>query len=234
MGRWGVSCGRRGGGSWRGGRGASRARILEAGHAERRRIERDLHDSAQQRLVALRIHLALMGERLEGAEERAMVASLGLGGGEMVGSLGLEVDEAIEQLRDLARGLYPQLVGQLGLPAALGAVARRSAMPVRIRAEGLGRHPEALETTVYFCCVECLQNAAKHAGADASVLIRLGASDGRVRFSVEDDGVGFDPATVPRGAGLTNLSDRVAAVGGAVGVRGRPGHGTRIPGELFV
>jgi len=202
---------------------ASRARILEAGHAERRRIERDLHDSAQQRLVALRIHLALMGERLEGAEEREMVASLGL-----------EVDEAIEQLRDLARGLYPQLVGQLGLPAALGAVARRSAMPVRIRDEGLGRHPEALETTVYFCCVECLQNAAKHAGADASVLIRLGASDGRVRFSVEDDGVGFDPATVPRGAGLTNLSDRVAAVGGTLEVRARPGHGTRITGELFV
>jgi signal transduction histidine kinase len=199
----------------------SRARILEAGHAERRRIERDLHDSAQQRLVALRIHLALVNERLEGPEDR-----------ELVESLGVEVDEAIEQLRDVARGVYPQLVGQLGLPAALGAVARRSAIPVRISDEGIGRQSEALETTVYFCCMECVQNAAKHAGSGASVLIRLGQSDGHVRFAVEDDGIGFDAAAVPRGAGLTNLADRVEAVGGTLEIDSRAGRGTCITGRL--
>jgi signal transduction histidine kinase len=202
---------------------ASRARIVEAGNAERRRIERDLHDSAQQRLVALRIHLALVGEKLERSEER-----------EMLDSLGVEVDQAIEDLRDVARGLYPQLVAQLGLGTALGAVARRSAIPVRIIEHGLGRHDEELETTVYFCCVECMQNAAKHGGPGASVTIHLGEQDGRMWFSVEDDGAGFDLATVERGAGLTNLADRLAAVGGTIAIDTTPGHGTRVTGELPV
>jgi signal transduction histidine kinase len=200
---------------------ASRARILEAGHEERRRIERDLHDSAQQRLVALRIHLALVSEKLEAPEER-----------ELLDGLGVEVDQAIEELRDVARGLYPQLVSQLGLPAALAAVARRSALRVSIVDSGLSRHDEEVETTVYFCCLECLQNAAKHAGLDSSVTIRLGEADGRIRFSVEDDGVGFDPATVDRGVGLTNLADRVAAVEGTLTIVSGPGRGTRITGEL--
>jgi signal transduction histidine kinase len=202
---------------------ASRARIVEAGDAERRRIERDLHDSAQQRLVALRIHLALVGEKLERSDERALLDTLGV-----------EVDEAIEELRDVARGLYPQLAGQFGVGTALAAVARRSAIPVRVIEGGLGRHREELETTVYFCCVECLQNAAKHAGPGASVTIRLGEEDGRVWFSVEDDGAGFDPATVERGAGLNNLADRLAAVGGTLEIDARPGHGTRITGAVPV
>jgi signal transduction histidine kinase len=202
---------------------ASRARIVEAGDAERRRIERDLHDSAQQRLVALRIHLALVGEKLERPDER-----------EMLDTLGVEVDEAIEELRDVARGLYPQLAGPFGVAIALAAVARRSAIPVRVIEGGLGRHPEELETTVYFCCVECLQNAAKHAGPGASVTIRLGEAEGRLWFSVEDDGAGFDPATVERGAGLTNLVDRLAAVGGTLEIDARPAHGTRVTGELPV
>src|SRR4029079_17071733 len=177
-------------GSLRGHLRPSGARILEAGHAERRRIERDLHDSAQQRLVALRIHLGLVSEKLGAPEER-----------ELLDGLSVEVDQAIEELRDVARGLYPQLVSQLGLPAALRAVARRSAIPVRILEGGLGRHDEEIETTVYFCCLECLQNAAKHAVRDAVVTIGLGETDGRISFSVEDDGVGFDPATVAGGAG---------------------------------
>jgi signal transduction histidine kinase len=200
---------------------ASRARILEAGNAERRRIERDLHDSAQQRLVALRIHLALVGEKLDTPEER-----------DMLDGLGTEVDEAIEELRDVARGLYPQIVGQLGLPAALAAVARRSAIPVRIRTDGLSRHSEELETTVYFCCLECVQNAAKHAGADASVTVRLGEDREGIWFCVEDDGPGFDLAKVERGAGLANLADRVEAIGGTLEIDTRPGEGTRITGEL--
>jgi signal transduction histidine kinase len=200
---------------------ASRARILEAANAERRRIERDLHDSAQQRLVALRVHLSLVGERLDQAWERALLERLGV-----------EVDEAIGELRDVAHGLYPQLLGQLGPVAALEAVARRSVIPVTIRDRGLARHAEPVETTIYFCCVECLQNAAKHAGPGASVAVELGERDGHVTFSVTDDGMGFDPAGVHLGAGLTNLSDRVAAVGGTIRIDAHPGAGTRITGTI--
>ena len=199
---------------------ASAARILEAGHEERRRIERDLHDSAQQRLVALRIHLELAGDRFERAEHR-----------QVLHGLGLEVDEAIDELREVAHGLYPPALAQAGVGPGLKAVAARSATHVRI-IDGLPRQSEAVETAVYFCCLECIQNAAKHAGAGATVTIRLGQEAGRVHFSVEDDGHGFDPATVPKGAGLTNLGDRVAAVGGSLRIDSRPGAGTRIAGDL--
>jgi signal transduction histidine kinase len=150
----------------------------------------------------------------------------------MLESLGLEVDQTIDELRDIAHGLYPQLLTDQGLRAALEAVARRSAIPVRVVDGGLARCSEALETTIYFCCVECLQNAAKHAGSGASVTVRLGQSNGNVSFCVEDDGAGFDLATVARGAGLTNLTDRVAAVGGGLRIDSRPGRGTRIVAEL--
>ena len=200
---------------------ASRKRILEAGHAERRRIERDLHDSAQQRLVALRIHLTLASERLDRSEERTMLERLGV-----------EVDAAIDELRTVAHGVYPPILAGQGIGAALAAVAHRSAMPVGIRGGWLGRHSEAVETTVYFCCLEGLQNAAKHAGPGASATIRLSEADGRVSFSVEDDGAGFDPGDVERGAGLTNLTDRVAAIGGILQIDAAPGRGTRISGEI--
>jgi signal transduction histidine kinase len=202
---------------------ASRARILEAGLAERRRIERDLHDSAQQRLVALRIHLTLAGEQLDRDRERQMLETLGL-----------EVDETIEELRDVAHGLYPQLLVDRGLRTALDAVARRAGLRVTVVDGGLPRFSEALETTIYFCCLECLQNATKHAGAGASVTIRLAQNNGNVSFTVEDDGAGFDLGTVQRGAGLTNLSDRVAAVGGMLSIDSRPGKGTRVTGDLPV
>jgi signal transduction histidine kinase len=200
---------------------ASRARIVQAGHAERRRIERDLHDSAQQRLVALRIHLALTGEQLDRSEERAMLERLGA-----------EVDLAIDELRAVARGVYPQVLAHGGVGPALAAVARDSAIPVSIRDAGVGRHSEGIEMTVYFCCLECLQNAAKHAGPGAAVTIRLSEAKGRVAFCVEDDGAGFDPGAVERGAGLTNLADRVAAVGGTLRIDAGPGRGTRIAGSL--
>jgi signal transduction histidine kinase len=200
---------------------ASRARILEAGNAERRRIERDLHDSAQQRLVALRLHLALVGERLDRSQERALIEQLGG-----------EVERAIDELRDVARGLYPQLLGQLGPGPALEAVARRSAIPVSVRDDGLHRQSEAVETTVYFCCVECIQNASKHAGPRTSVRIRLAEENGHVNFEVRDDGAGFDPDAVQGGAGLTNLADRVATVGGNLTIESMPGAGTRVAGAI--
>jgi signal transduction histidine kinase len=202
---------------------ASRERILEAGNAERRRIERDLHDSAQQRLVALRIHLAIAAEQLDPAEAPRMLERLGA-----------EVDEAIDDLRSVAHGAYPQVLVDVGVPAALAAAARQSPIPVRIQGEWLGRHSEAVEATVYFCCQECLQNVAKHAGAGASAAIRLREVDGCVGFTVEDDGAGFDPAGVEHGAGLTNLADRVVAVGGTLEIDARPGRGTRIVGEIPV
>jgi signal transduction histidine kinase len=199
---------------------ASRARIIEAGIAERRRMERDLHDSAQQRLVALRIRLSLAGEQLDGSDERAMLERLGA-----------EVDEAIDELRNVAHGIYPQVLAQ-GVEAALAAVAARSPMPVTIRGGLPRRYAEGIETTIYFCCVECLQNAAKHAGREAAVTVRLDEGDGRVTFAVEDDGAGFDPAAVTEGAGLTNIADRVAAAGGTLHIDATPGRGTRITGEL--
>jgi signal transduction histidine kinase len=161
---------------------ASRARILEAGHAERRRMERDLHDSAQQRLVALRIHLALAREQLEQPEGRAMLERLGD-----------EVEEAIDELRDVAHGLYPQILSQAGLKAALTAVSRRSAIPVTVLDGSLRRHSELQDATIYFCCLECLQNATKHAGAGASVTIRLDDDGGRMRFRSRTTGAGLIP-----------------------------------------
>ena len=199
---------------------ASRKRILEAGHAERRRIERDLHDSAQQRLVALRIHLELASGTLDHEAGR-----------ETFERLGGEVEAAIDELREVAHGLHPQALAQAGVGPALKGVAIRADNRIVV-VDALPRQSDPVETAIYFCCLECLQNVAKHAGQDAKVIISLGQDDDRVSFAVEDDGAGFDPATVPRGAGLTNLGDRLAAVGGTLRIDARPGRGTRIEGEL--
>jgi signal transduction histidine kinase len=198
---------------------ASRARVLEAGYAERRRIGRDLHDSAQQRLLALRVHVSLAAERVQ-PDERALVEDLGR-----------QLDEALDELRTVARGLYPAMLSHYGLPEALRSVGRSAAIPVDVRDRGVGRHAEAIEQAVYFCCVEALQNAAKHAGAGASVTISL-AGAGGVRFAVVDDGCGFDPADADGGAGLVNLADRISAVGGTLEIDSAPGRGTRVAGHV--
>jgi signal transduction histidine kinase len=199
----------------------ARARVIQAGDAERRRIERDLHDSAQQRLVALRIQLTLAGEQLTEAQDR-----------ERLERLDSDVERAIEDVRNVVHGATPEVLGREGLARALEAAIAHSVIPVRIQAAGVGRHPEVIETAVYFCCLECLQNAAKHAGRGASITVHLSQYQGHLGFSVEDDGVGFDPATVQRGAGLDNVADRVAALGGTLRVDARPGRGTRVTGHL--
>jgi signal transduction histidine kinase len=200
----------------------SMARLVEAGDTERRRIQRDIHDSAQQRLVALRVHLELAGERIaDRPESRALVERLGL-----------EVDGALAELRTVAHGLYPPLLASRGVTEALRSVSRDGPLSVRISAEGFGRHSAAVEATVYFCCLEALQNATKHAGNGSSVDIRLDAQDSEVRFQVSDNGAGFDPGTVKRGAGLTNIADRVTAAGGTLSIQSTPGRGTRIEGLL--
>ena len=171
--------------------------------------------------MALRIHLTLTGAQLHRSEERAILERLGD-----------EVEEVIDELRAVAHGIYPQVLADRGVGAALAAVARRSAIPVTVLDAGIGRHAEATEMTVYFCCLECLQNAAKHAGPGAAVTIRLSETDSRVCFSVDDDGAGFDPGAVERGAGLTNLADRVAAVGGILEIDAGLGRGTHITGSV--
>ena len=202
---------------------ASRARLLEASQAERERIQRELHDSAQQRLLALRIHLTLAGEKLEHREDRAVLQRLDD-----------EVELAIQELRGVAHGSVPPILRAQGLGPALQEVAQRSPMPVRVETDGVGRQPEALESAVYFCCLEGLQNVAKHAGRGAWTTVQLTQLDGHVIFSISDDGVGFDPGAVERGAGLTNLADRVGALGGSLRIDSAPGRGTCVVGDVPV
>lgn len=199
----------------------SQARILAAGDAERRRLERDLHDSAQQRLVALRIHLSLASEELDGSEQQAIV--------DMLGS---EVDEAIDDLRSIATGLYPQILGDAGVGAALRSVSAHAAIPVVIDDRWRRRHPQEIELAVYFSCLEALQNTAKHAGPGVTATIQLTEEDGRVRFVVADNGVGFHPNSVERGAGLNNIADRVSTVGGVLAIDTAEGRGTRVSAVL--
>jgi signal transduction histidine kinase len=202
---------------------SSRARIVEAGDVERRRIERDIHDSAQQRLVALRIHLELAGASMEEREQRAMVERLGH-----------EVDEAIDDLRTVASGVYPAVLTDGGVVPALSSMARHAALPVAVLDRGIGRHAPHVESTVYFCCVEAVQNAAKHAGPDASVTVRLEKAGGHVAFRVEDDGRGFDRDAAPDGHGLANIADRVATAGGTLEIDTTEDAGTRITGRIPV
>jgi signal transduction histidine kinase len=201
---------------------ASRARILVAGDEERRRIERDLHDGGQQRLVALRINLELADEMMEQDPARAR---------DMVHRLGEDIDAVIEELRGLAAGVYPSMLEGLGLSAALRSAARLSPVPARLTVDGSDRYPEKLETAAYFCCLEALQNVAKHAARATTVRISL-HRDGELRFEVRDDGPGFTAEPERRGRGLVNMHDRIEAVGGRLEVRSTPGTGTVVVGRI--
>jgi signal transduction histidine kinase len=201
---------------------ASRARIVASGDAERRKIERNLHDGAQQHLVALAVNLRLAKDMLDDDPESAA---------EMLDALGDAVKDTIQELRDLAHGIYPPLLMDAGLAEALRAAANRSPLSVSVDAEGLHRYPSELEAAVYFCCLEALQNAAKHA-PDSSVAIELREVDGLVQFSVTDDGPGFDVDTATAGHGFVNMSDRLGAIGGAVEWTSALGEGARIWGTI--
>ena len=203
---------------------ASRLRIVTAADDQRRRIERDIHDGAQQQLLAIGAKLALT-ESVAGQDterERALVAQLKA-----------ETSGALETLRELARGIYPPLLADQGLAAAVSAQAGKAPGPVEVDADGVGRYPAELETAIYFCCVEALQNAAKHAPGSA-VRVSLAEDDGQVVFSVTDDGPGFVPATAPAGTGLRNMGDRLAALGGSCQVDSSPGRGTTIGGRIGI
>ena len=166
----------------------SRGRIQAAADDERRRIERDLHDGAQQRLVALRIKLELAEELVREDPARGLPR---------LHLLGDEVTETLDEIRSIARGVYPSLLAERGLPEALHAAALRAPTETRVSPDGVGRYPQAVESAVYFCCLEALQNAAKHAPGASRVTVELHEDD-RLRFEVSDDGEGFDVRAAPR------------------------------------
>ena len=202
----------------------SRQRLVTAGDEARRRLERNLHDGAQQDLVALAIKLKIAGGVLGDDDAEAR---------ELLQELQADTAAALENLRTLARGIYPPLLADLGLVAALNAQAGKSPVPVTVRAEGIGRFPQDTEAAVYFCCLEALQNTAKYARATAA-RISLSAADGVLTFTVSDDGAGYDSARTPMGSGLRNMADRLTALGGRLEVRSAPGAGTTVTGQLPV
>ncbi len=201
---------------------ASRQRLVEAQDEERRKIERNLHDGAQQQLVALSVQLRIADSMVGRDTDKEH---------ELLASVQAAATGALEDLRDLARGIYPPLLADKGLPTALEAQARKSPVPVDVIAEQVGRYPQEIEAAVYFSCLEALQNVAKYARASAAS-IRLLADDGSLRFEVEDDGAGFDPVSTGYGTGLQGMADRLDAVGGALEVRSAPGEGTTVTGRV--
>ena len=199
---------------------ASRARLVEAGDAERRRLERDLHDGAQQRLVTLSLALGM-------ARDRAAKADPELGS--LIESARKEAREALTELRELARGIHPAVLTETGLTGAIQALVERSPVATTITAVPDRRYPAAIEATAYFVVSEALVNVAKHARADgAQVMIRK--FPGRLLVEVSDDGTGG--ARSEGGSGLRGLADRVASVGGVLRVDSPPGGGTRLEADI--
>jgi signal transduction histidine kinase len=199
----------------------ARVRAVDAVDLERQRIERDLHDSVQQRLVSVRIHLGLLAEKVEQEPQR-----------EAINQLGSDLDAALSDIRNVTVEGSPRLLLRNGVTDALRAVAAHAPLKVTVEAQAVGRYSPAIERAVYFFCLEALQNVIKHAGSKAVGRICLFGEPGRLRFAVEDSGIGFDPARTRRGIGLLSLNDRVAALGGHVTLDSRPGLGTRVCGEL--
>jgi len=203
---------------------ASRQRLVAAQDEERRRIERDIHDGAQQQLVALAVRLRLAEHMADRDPAKAK---------EMLGQLQGETNDALENLRDLARGIYPPLLADKGLAAALESQARKSPVPTEMVADGVGRFPQEVETAVYFCTLEALQNVAKYANATRAT-VRLSAGDEGLSFEVSDDGAGFDPSATAYGTGLQGMADRLDAIGGTLQIRSAPNRGTTVTGRVPV
>jgi signal transduction histidine kinase len=201
---------------------AAQKRLVSAQDEGRRRLERNIHDGAQQQLVALAVKLRLADTLIERDTTKAH---------ELLEQIQLETHAALEDLRDLARGIYPPLLADKGLPAALDAQGRKSGLPVTLHADGVGRYPQAVEAAVYFSCLEALQNVAKYAEA-SEIVITLADQGERISFTVADDGRGFDPSASRNGTGLQGIADRLGALEGRFDVTSSPGRGTTLEGSL--
>jgi signal transduction histidine kinase len=199
---------------------ASQARLAVD---DRQRIEQNIHDGIQQRLTALRIRLGLAAERFADRDDQDAADTL-LGFGD-------QVEEAIDELREVAHGVYPHLLAMDGLAPALMAAAARSAHPVTVEADGVGRYPRQIENAVYFSVLAALDNAAKYAGR-GPVTVTVWDADERLHFTVIDDGQGFHVNGSPAGGGLANMRDRLAAVAGTLQVKSSQTDGTRITGTV--
>jgi len=199
----------------------SRQRIVAAQDEERHRLERNLHDGAQQQLVALAIRLGLAETAAKGQAPELV---------DVLAELKRDTSEALENLRDLARGIYPPTLAERGLAAALASQAAKAPLPVEVAGD-IGRYERATEAAVYFCCLEALQNVSKYAHATRA-RVELSSEADQLRFCVSDDGVGFDPHATPRGSGLQGISDRLAALGGELCVRSAVGKGTEVIGSV--
>ncbi|MGZ4151902.1 MAG: sensor histidine kinase, partial [Actinomycetota bacterium] len=202
----------------------SRRRIVAAQDERARKLERNIHDGAQQQLVALAVKQRLAESLVDRDPTKAKA---------MLADIQAETQEALETLRDLARGIYPPLLADKGLGAALTAQARKATLPVDVETDGIGRYPQEVEAAVYFCCLEALQNVSKYAQASRAA-VRLSATDGVLRFEVRDDGAGFDPQVVSFGTGLQGMADRLDAIRGSLEVRSAPGEGTTLTGTVPV
>lgn len=202
----------------------SRARIVAASDESRRQIERNLHDGAQQHLVLMDLKLGLLNREVPADTKAAALAS----------ELKSDLAQALAELRDLAHGLFPAILESDGLPAALTAAGERSPLAVSVQSDGVGRLPSEVEAAVYFCCLEAMQNAAKHAGEQATVTVTLRRDNGVLAFSVRDDGEGYDAEAVGASHGLQNMQDRIGALGGTVTVASTPGAGTTVSGSIAV
>jgi signal transduction histidine kinase len=201
---------------------ASRQRIVTAQDARARKLERDIHDGAQQQLVALTVKVGLTEQLLTRDPEKARA---------ILGQLKTDVTDALVTLRDLARGIYPPLLADKGLLTALGSQAQRAPVSTTVEGEGIGRFSPEIEAAVYFCALEALQNVAKYANARGAS-IRLAAPDGHLTFQVQDDGVGFDPDSAGRGTGLQGMADRLEALGGSLEISSVIGDGTTVFGRI--
>jgi signal transduction histidine kinase len=203
----------------------SRQRLVTARDAQRRQLERDIREGAQGQLLAIETKLGRATEQVE-ADPDAAVAILD--------ELGVEATAALEGLRDLARGIFPPLLAEEGIRAALEAHIRKTGARATIQVApelGAARFDPDTEAAVYFCCVQGLQNVTRHAG-DASAVLRLSETDGSLEFAIHDDGAGFEPRTTPKGMGLQIMLDRVEALGGTLSVESAPGEGTTVTGRV--
>ena len=202
---------------------AAHARVVQAGDAERRKVERDLHDGAQQQLVVLQMKLTRAQELAPSDSEiAARLAEIGYG-----------LEDAVQELRDLAHGIHPPVLRDFGLRAALVSVTQHDTPPTALIVDRLSRYPIDVETAVYFCCLESLHNVAKHAGAGAHAQIRVAESDAGLCFEIVDDGVGYDVDSVRGpGTGLPNMVERVAALRGTLTIDSVDGRGTHVRGRI--